>query len=116
MSMNTSPHRPLYPPPTHADRLGDLPSLHASDTTSDGISEMRKPFLCPNVSLYPIMLPLARTGVHIGEAPMLQAGDIDLGGQCTHIKRTWGSRAKANQEKRFNSPKGRWDRLVDTSE
>ena len=61
------------------------------------------------------MLPLARTGVHTGEALMLQAGDIDLGGQCTHIKRTWGSRAKANQEKRFNSPKGRWDRLVDTS-
>jgi integrase len=47
---------------------------------------------------------------------MLQAGDIDLGGQYTHIKRTWGSRAKANQEKRFNGPKGRWDRLVDTSE
>jgi integrase len=33
--------------------------------------------------------------MRIGEALTLQAGDIDLGSRCVHIKRTWGSRTKA---------------------
>jgi integrase len=66
-------------------------------------------------ALYPIVLLLARTGMRIGEALALQAGDIDLDGRCIHIKRTWGSRAKQNREHRFNSPKGKRDRLVDMS-
>jgi integrase len=51
--------------------------------------------------------------MRIGEALALQAGDIDLDGRCIHIKRTWGSRPKQNREHRFNSPKGKRDRLVD---
>jgi integrase len=65
--------------------------------------------------LYPIVLLLARTGMRIGEALALQAGDIDLDNRCIHIKRTWGSRSKANREERFNSPKGKRDRLTDMS-
>jgi integrase len=65
--------------------------------------------------LCPIVLLLARTGMRIGEALALQAGDIDLDNRCIHIKRTWGSRSKVNREKRFNSPKGKRDRLVDMS-
>jgi integrase len=65
--------------------------------------------------LYPIVLLLARTGMPIGEALALQAGDIDLDSRCIHIKRTWGSRAKANQQARFNSPKGRRERSVNMS-
>jgi Phage integrase family len=66
--------------------------------------------------LYPIVLLLARTGMRIGEALALQARDIDLDGRCIHIKRTWGSRTKANRAERFNSPKGKRDRLVDMSQ
>jgi integrase len=39
-------------------------------------------------ALYPSVLLLARTGMRIGEALALQAGDIDLDGRCIHIKRT----------------------------
>jgi integrase len=53
--------------------------------------------------------------MRIGEALALQAGDIDLDNWCIHIKRTWGSRSKANREERFNSPKGKRDRLTDMS-
>jgi integrase len=56
--------------------------------------------------LYPIVLLLARTGLWIGEALALQAGDIDFDNRCIHIKRTWGSRSKANREERFNSQRG----------
>jgi integrase len=66
-------------------------------------------------ALYPSVLLLARTGMRIGEALALQAGDIDLDGRRIHIKRTWGSPAKQNREHRFNSPKGKRDRLVDMS-
>jgi integrase len=65
--------------------------------------------------LYPIIFLLARTGLRIGEALTLQVGDIDLTNHCIHITRTWASRTKANREKRYNSPKGRRDRLVDMS-
>jgi integrase len=65
--------------------------------------------------LYPIVLLLARTGMRIGEALALQARDIDLDNRCIHIKRTWGNRSKANREERFNSPKGKRDRLTDMS-
>src|SRR5215475_3299381 len=51
--------------------------------------------------LYPIVLLLTRTGMRIGEALGLQAGDIDLDNRCIHIKRIWGSRSKANREERF---------------
>jgi integrase len=58
------------------------------------------------------ILPLARTSRRIGEALALQTGDIDIDRRCIHIVRTWGSRTKGDQEHRFNSPKGKRDRLV----
>lgn len=66
-------------------------------------------------TLYPIVLLLARTGMRIGEALTLQAGNIDLGSRSIHVKRTWGSRRKADQEGRINTPKGGRYRLVDMS-
>jgi integrase len=51
----------------------------------------------------------------IGEALARQIGDIDIDRRCIHIVRTWGSRRKADQEHRFNSSKGKRDRLVDMS-
>jgi integrase len=65
--------------------------------------------------LYPIVLLLARTGVRVGDALTLQGEDIDLERRCVHIQSTWGSRAKANRETGYNSPKGGRDRLVDMS-
>jgi hypothetical protein len=53
--------------------------------------------------------------MRIGEVLALQAGDIDIDRRCIHIVRTWGSRTKAKQEHRWNSTKGKRDRLVDTS-
>jgi integrase len=66
-------------------------------------------------ALYPIILLLARTGMRIGEALALQSEDIDIDRRCIHIVQTWGSRTRANREHRFNSPKGKRDRLVDMS-
>jgi integrase len=53
--------------------------------------------------------------MRIGEALALQTADIDIDRRCIHIVRTWGSRTKADQEHRFNSSKGKRDRLVDMS-
>jgi integrase len=50
-----------------------------------------------------------------GEALARQTADIDIDRRCIHIVRTWGSRTKADQERRFNSSKGKRDRLVDMS-
>jgi integrase len=66
--------------------------------------------------LYPLVVLLAMTGMRIGEALAVQVGDIDLEGRSIHIKRTWGSRAKADQQARFNSPKGKRGRLIDMSQ
>jgi integrase len=65
--------------------------------------------------LYPIVLLMARTGLRIREALALQVGDIDLDARHIEVRRTWGSRARANGALRFNTPKGRRARLVDMS-
>jgi integrase len=68
-----------------------------------------------DITRNPIILPLARTGMRIGEALALQTADIDIDRRCIHIVRTWGSRTKADQEHRFDSAKSKRDRLVDMS-
>src|SRR5882724_67227 len=61
---------------------------------------------------YPLLLLLARTGLRIGEALALQAGDVDPPQRQVTVKRTWSLRGATGND-RFNSPKSGKERVVD---
>lgn len=66
--------------------------------------------------LYPTVLILARTGMHLGEALTLQVGDLDLPRHRAWVRRTWGSRRAAVGHARINTPKNGKARQVDLSD
>jgi integrase len=68
------------------------------------------------LSVYLIVLTLARAGLRIGEALTLQIGDLDFEGRALWVRRTWGSRRKELGDRRINAPKSNKIRRVDMSE
>jgi integrase len=88
--------------PTRATRAVDAHRLFAEPELRALLQTAEREF----PELYPIILIMARTGLRVGEALLLQPGDFDFEHRRILVQRTWGRSGETTEERFHQPPKG----------